>query len=182
MRVSGSEIRLIVILVVIVGAFVLVGWFPLHRRTTNLRQQVGALEPKVDGAFAATETIGTLGRHVQRLDDEIGASDKKLPVDAELAAFLSELSNHSKSLQVSDLKMNQGDVINGVDYKVIPVTLGFRGSFQSVFQFITRIESMRRPVRINQLEIGLQGSDEGTEVLNVSVDLDTFSAASEAQS
>ena len=70
-------------------------------------------------------------------------------------------------------ELQTGNIIQGEEYGVIPITLRFKGSFPAVYGFLQGIESMRRMIRITKLDFD-GDAQRVEEPLAVRIELYTF--------
>ena len=168
------------ILTALVAVFVLFLWMPLRSAEKKLQHRLDVKTLEMLAERAAMPDIVELAPRVYKLQATVDDAAKHLPNDVQLAGLLSELNAMIKSLEVTESEIVQGEILRGVDYQVIPVTIRFRGSFPSAFQFIRQIEAMPCLIRFDNLKMA-SGTDKHRQSLEVTIQLDTFFAPREGR-
>jgi len=175
MRIEQDQIKALVILSCLVGAFVLGLWLPHRLKNDRLRARINAAQAELGIVPVSPRELTDLAADVQRKREELGAATRYVPENTEIAELLRQLSSRLEQRQVVDQELLTEAIVRGSEFSVIPVSLKFRGTFPSVFQFIRDVESMRRQMQINLVELS-RSPGKPHEPLDVKLELSTFAA------
>ena len=182
MRIEKDQIISGIVLIVMAAVFVFGAWMPMRGKKSALLGRIEQLNQQLGPQRAEVANLVGLVEQEQRLTFELEQATRYVPQDVQLAALLSDLNAQIEALGVQDAKIEQEDLIVGIDYQIIPLSLHLRGRFLPIFDLVRQIESMDRLVRINSLEIALERAPWTPEsLLRVDVQLDTFAAAPESE-
>jgi len=173
MRIEKDQVRTLIILGLLAAVFGLVLWLPLHMQTERLHDRIAKAEKQLGMDRASTAGLGKLANEVIRLEQVVNGKQKHVPAQADLAPFLRDLSTELNALDVTRREVETLPIVEGPHYSIVPVNLQFRSGFVESFQFLKRIESKRRLIRINRFEV--DGRNESSEGGNaVRIELATF--------
>jgi len=153
MRIEKDQIRTLMILGAMAVIFGLVMWLPLHLKTTQLKERIAKAEKQLGMDRASTAGLGKLANEVIRLEQVVSGAQKHVPRQADLAPFLRDLSTELNALEVTEREVETLPIAEGAHYSIVPVNLQFHSDFPEAYQFLKRIESKRRLIRVNRLEI-----------------------------
>jgi len=173
MRIEKDQVRALMILGGLAVVFGLVLWLPLHLQSSKLSERIAKAEKQLGMDRASTMGLGKLANEVIRLEQVVSGAQKHVPAGAELAPFLRDLSTELNALNVTDREVETLPVVEGPHYSIVPVNLQFRSGFPGVYHFLKRVESKRRLIRINRLEIDGRRDDESGQRA-VRIELATF--------
>lgn len=107
--------------------------------------------------------------------------DLAIPIGSELGPLLTQLGEDLQHPSVVDQQMQARAVITGHDFSRIPLSLRFKGDFEALFQFLQRIESRHRIMRIDRLDVRRDGNKPKRPV-TVDIELSTFFRAKSGES
>ena len=182
MRIEKDQIISGVVLVVLAAVFVFGAWMPMRSKKAALVARIDRLNQELGPQRAEIANLAGLVEQEQLLTNELEQATRYVPEDVQLAALLSDLNAQIDALGVQDAKIEQEDMIIGIDYQIIPLSLRLKGKFLPIFDFVRQIESMDRLVRINSLEIALERAPWTPDtLLRVDIQLDTFAAVPESE-
>ncbi len=173
MSIERDQMRVMLVLGVMMGVFVLAFWLPNHLHEKRLHAELANAKQSLHVDNHSPEAMAGMMRQVTDLRTLTHQSQKYVPQTDELADLLRQLSIELYSQKVTGQEIQTGSIVHGDQYSVIPVTLRFQGSFPAVFGFLQRIESMRRMIRITRLELD-GDAQRVNEPLAVLVELYTF--------
>lgn len=143
------------------------------RRVAQLQQQVR------HGRESAVMLLST-HEQVAQLRREVVQFERSFPDAIDVGALLERLGEDLASQVVTQQEIQARNVVEGVDFNRIPLTLQFRGSFSALFGFLKRIEAHERIVRIDRITV-MRENRSGDGLLNVVIELSTFSRATQEQ-
>lgn len=158
----------LVIIAVVLAATAAFTWGLLLPGLDELRQrrdQISAGLDEIEQTQRSVGDVGSLYASIQSLNDEMRNFREQLPADRRFGAFLNDLSGCLEQSKIADyaiqpmasmvvvpgqlpedLKLAEGTVI-------LPVRVLFDSSFEHVFGFLSRMESLKRLCHIETLEL-----------------------------
>ena len=175
MRIERDQITTAAVLAAMLLVCVLGGWMPNRFRAARLESRIAEARSQLGLGSSGGEDVKQLARQVRELQDAINKTQKHIPQDDELADLLRRISEQLDDQAVVEPTIRTHSVRQGTDYRVIPIELRFEGSFPSAFGFVEQLESMRRLVRIDRLEVEADRKQRH-KPLAVALDLSTFCA------
>ena len=157
-----------VIISVALAAAMVFSWgllLPGIRELREQRDQVSEGLEKIEQTQRSVGDVGALYASIQSLNDEMQNFREQLPADRRFGAFLNDLSGCLEQSGVADyaiqpmpsmpvvpeqlpedLKLAEGTVI-------LPVRVHFDSSFEHVFDFLSRMELLKRLCHVESLEL-----------------------------
>lgn len=173
MHIEKDQVRALLILGALAVLFGLVLWLPLHLQSNRLNDRIAKAEKQLGMDRASTLGLGKLANEVIRLEQVVSGAQKHVPASAQLAPFLRDLSTELNALDVTEREVETLPVVAGPHYSIVPVNLQFQSGFPETYHFLKRVESKRRLIRINRLEIdGRRDHESGQR--EVRIELATF--------
>lgn len=106
-------------------------------------------------------------------------ASKHIPESNELASFLRTVDSELDNQKMIDAEKLTERIVPGQDYNVIPLSLRFKGDYNGLFRFVSKLENEERLIRINRLEVKGQ-PHKPDEPVDVRVELSTFASPVEA--
>lgn len=171
------------IVAVVLAATAAFTWGLLLPGTKDLRErreQIAAGLDKIEKTQRAVGDVGSLYASIQSLNAETQNFREQLPEDRRFGQFLNDLSGCLEKSKIADyaiqplpsrvvipeqlpedLKLAKGTVI-------LPVRILFESSFEHVFGFLARMESLKRLCHVENLELANDESRPG----HVKIDLE----------
>jgi Tfp pilus assembly protein PilO len=173
MRVEKDQIRALLVLVLLVGAFLGGVWYPIRARQQQIAVEIDAIEQANQTDRTTTVGLPALGERIVELERTVGSMNKVVPRETELASLLRQWSTELETQQVDNQDIQTKPIVHGADYNLIPIEMRFRGSFMSAFRFLRHVEGLNRLIRISELEV--RGNpDRPQEPLVIRIKLATF--------
>ncbi|MBI1335681.1 MAG: type 4a pilus biogenesis protein PilO [Phycisphaera sp.] len=173
MRIEKDQFKTLGVLVAMGCVFVFALWMPHHKRMEALRDRVVTAQRQMGVDRQSTAALVGLAQEVLDLKQQLGESSRFVPEGDDLADLLKQLSNDLESHNVFDREMQTRSAVNYANFSLIPVTLRFRGSFPAVYDFLDKIESMRRVVRVDRVQAeGRPGKGDG--LVDAQIELSAF--------
>jgi len=176
MQVEKDHLITLGAIVAVAALFVLIGWMPLRAKEARLASERMNLQVQLAEEQKKTIGLGQLARDVELLRSDAARTRKHVPRLDEQAGLLHKLSTELRLQNVQDQTIQTQAILEGDDFRVMPVRLTFRGSFLSTYLFIHRIEAMEQAVQVSRLEVEGDPS-KPDQMLSVVVDLHAFFAA-----
>lgn len=180
MHVERDQARTLLATGVLAAAFVAAMWLPHAMKERNLRQRIEKAQASINQDRAKVEGLAELSSQVVSLRNEVESSHRYVASEEEIPAMLRELSRELEARRVTDQEIQTQAVIEASNYRILPVTLKFKGSIESVMGFLSRLETMRQVIRVNRFEL-TRNQDPSVTVLAARIELSVFHAQSEAQ-
>ncbi len=177
MPIDRNILILSAIVVGLAAGFVVGLWLP-HRRTTAAKQQ--QIRQRQD-ALAAVNAKAETRSSPQSDRSRAAMSPEKLklaiPARPDLGLLLSQIGQDLNAVSVTEQQLQAKTIVDGSDFSRVPMTLRFRGSFEALFDFLHRLESRQRVIRIDRVMVRRDGVG-NAKMLQVDIDLSTFFRAS----
>ena len=146
---------------------------PASNRLTELRKQVSAAHTELQGNRARAGNLPVAERETQQLRSRVERFDKKLPKNADLAAFINDVTQMSQSAALRKLTWRPDSVAKKTDqFARLPIQFSFEGDFSGVFDFLREIEDMPRLTRVRKLD--MQSHDAKGTQMQVQLSLDIY--------
>jgi Tfp pilus assembly protein PilO len=179
MRIEGDQVKTALVVAALAAVFVFALWMPTQNRKKELQQQLQAAQHEAQSRSKDAKGMVELVEQVNELETLAKRDDHYVPAQDELAELLSQLTSGLTTQGIQNVEIKTDPIERYGKFNVMPVALRFRGSFQSVFQFLKHVESMRRLVRVTSVDIQPPMKDRGDNKLDVRVQLSTFFQVSE---
>lgn len=179
MRIERDQIQAVLILMGLGVAFLLLGYLPTRSKAAELDQRISQASQVLAAMSDDDETCRQLASDIEQLEQAVAGAQGFVPQDSELASVLRQITNELNAEQCSNPQIMAKESVEEAHYGRIPMTLDFAGSFETVFGFLKRLESMDRLVRIDKLEIRTDDSHDDTTAahpLRVKMEVSTFYA------
>jgi len=165
--VSMFKLNLVIVAVVLAtaAAFTWGLLLPGMEELRERREKISAGLDEIEQTQRAVGDVGALYASIQSLNEKMRNFREQLPADRRFGAFLNDLSGCLEQSKVSDyaiqpmpsmevvperlpedLKLARGTVI-------LPVRVLFDSSFERVFAFLSRMESLKRLYHVENLEL-----------------------------
>ncbi len=181
MSIERDVLKTAAVLLAMVTLFVLIVWLPSRLQAEHLVTRIADAEAELHAGDAARKKRPALESRVAELRQQVNATAKFVPADADLAELMRDLYSTLQQHAARDINTQHGDEVRGARYYTVPITIRFRATFVDTFLIIERIESMHRLIRIDKLDV-LGNRDNPQELLDVTVRISAFYAPSEGGS
>jgi len=180
MRIEFDQKATVLAVLLLIGLFAGLCWWPRQRERTALRAQVEKHAAQLAADRQRADALPVVREQVAKLRREAADSNKIVPQTSELADLLRRLTSQLDTQNMQEQEIQTEAIVSGAEFNVIPLTLRFAGSYEGVFGFVRGVESMSRLTRINVLEIvGVPTKPQ--EPVTVRMDITTFSTAGAKQ-
>lgn len=169
MRIDRDNLTLAGLVVALMVGFTVGLWFPHRRAVAAKQQEIDNQQQQFSSILAKTAPVAS------RSDHDVPAVDRELaiPPGAQLGPLLAQIGEDLKVGAVSDQQLQAKAIVDGGDFSRIPLVLHFRSTFGVLFEFLGRIESHKRIIRIDRVVVRADGSDP-QHPLRVDIELSTF--------
>jgi type IV pilus assembly protein PilO len=142
-------VALALVVVVAVAYFTLIR--PQRAESARLDEEIAALEPKVDAALAASQ--GGEAQAAVRVA-EIFELAKAIPGEEDMAGIILELDSVATSAGTRFLSITPAAPTEKGDYRAIPISLTFEGSYYDLTDFLFRLRNL---VAVRDGELAVKG-------------------------
>jgi len=156
--------------------FVFVVVLPQQRTLNNIRSQLTAAKDQMAFAELECEAAARVRAQLEELQDGEARIRRMIPSRLELGEFLERLSEVAALSELVDQHVAPEPAQKMAGVEVLPVKMTFESTFSSLFEFVKRIESLDRLVRISKLQI--VRSEQSPSVIKAEMTLQIFSCAS----
>lgn len=167
---SRAQIALGVMLLVLVGAFYLLGYRPAHQHLGALRAQIASMQQELRDNTAKSQILPTVALEVKNLRLRLDGA-KKLPKDMDVAGFINDLTRISQATQVRKPQYRPEAPKRGELFSQYPIQLQLQGPFGNVFSFIRETECLPRLTRAKSIDIKADPAKPGFVSVDLGMDL-----------
>lgn len=176
MRIDSSQKTLLAVLVLAIGTFVLLGWYPAHRDIKRLRAEIDTTVHQLSGSAEKTKGHPELHETVQRLKRELAATSKTIPHQGELAGLIREVSTRAEAQQLREQNLSTKPTVESAHYVTLPVEILCRGDALAAFGYVNQLEQMPQLVQLTGLYLSSDPDKSGA--VETRLTLNTFFYAS----
>lgn len=159
MQIDHSQKKLLITLVLAVGAFVSLGWYPAHRDIGTLSEEVQSIQKQIDGFQGKTVGHAALFAEVQRMEAELASTSKVIPQQNELAGLIREISTRIDGQALGERELNTRPTVESDHYVTLPIDIACTGDSLSAFHFVNDLESMPQLVQLSGLYMSVDPKD-----------------------
>ncbi len=164
-------------LLLLVGLFTGLVWWPAHSGIRQLRTDISEAEEKLGIARDRSDGLALLAGEVERLRERKNSTNKVIPMADEKAEVLRTLSVYVEDQNLTDRNMSTDPEQATENYLVMPVHIEFTGDSLAAFEFVHRLESMTKMVQVEELDMRMP--DPTVPDVRTSLKLNTYFAALE---
>lgn len=161
-----------VLAVVLLAVFVGLVFIPQQRKFERLRAQAATLRDGTMLGAAQLARLEGLQAQVRHAEADLAAYDRNIPHGPELGVFLEQVDVLASSQKVVDPDVVPAASFGDRGIEVLPIEMGFSGTFASVYGFVQAVESLPRLARVSRLEI--ERADYARDVLEANVTVRVF--------
>ncbi|MCE9590969.1 MAG: type 4a pilus biogenesis protein PilO [Planctomycetes bacterium] len=180
MQIERDQVRTLAATGILCAAFVVAMWLPHAMKERDLRARIEKSRQAIEQDRAKTTVISDLSARVAGLKHEVDASKRYVAAESEVPSMLRDLSRELEARKVTEQEIQTQAVVECADFRVLPVSLRFKGSIESVMGFLNKIESMRQVLRVSRFEL-THDAEPASTLLTARVELSAFYAPAEAQ-
>ncbi len=156
-----QQVMICIIAVVIVGVFVLDRYLPLRRRTKAIKQTVAAQTLTIAKGAADSKRMPLLKEQLLELQSELGDYEANIPEQRALGAFLHKLADLMNEYNLKDQVIEPGKEVEADKFNCIPVNMQCKGKLAQIFEFYSRLQTLDRLIRIEQVKLSNDGGYKG---------------------
>ena len=160
-----------VLAVALLAAFMATLFVPQHRKVRRLRAHVAALRNETQRRAVEVAGLNALQKQVLEAEAALADYARNIPPRAGLGDFLEQVGELAARQDVLDPDVVPLASTAGPQIEVLPIEMGFSGTFASVYGFVRGVESLPRPARVARLEIARAGYDADVLEANVTVQI-----------
>lgn len=178
MRIERDEVQTAAIIAALIAAFVFGLYLPHRKKVAQTEAQITTLQAQLQADPNDTRHLVALVEEVESLKQSLTGAQQYVPPQSELAELLKQLSADLESIgseggpsTVTGQETQTRAIANYSNYSVLPVGMRFQTTFASAFNFLERIESMQRLVRIDVLEMSWNNQPERRLYRDVPLDV-----------
>ena len=167
-------IILVAILLVIVGGFVYLLYLPKQEELSNLQEQRGTLQAKLQQDRRIANDLPKFQAEYKKMQDQLAQTLAELPNEKEIPSLLTSISSLAKDNGLEVLRFRPGGEVKKGFYAEVPVSLQLVGSYHDVALFFQAVSDLSRIVNINNLSMSNPKTVAGQTVLSVDCLATTF--------
>jgi len=135
---------------------------PANQHLAEAKQRVDGKRAKLSEFEEATVKAEDLNKQLEQLQEAIRFFESKLPPTSEIYKVLEQVTlvAQKKGLTPKTIRTLQRKDNSG--YIEQPLEMKWVGSFNAFYSFLLEIEKLPRIMKLRQLELEKEGTDEGT--------------------
>lgn len=146
-------LTLVVTFVVIVGAYVYLGWMPLQEEITRQESQVKLQKTLLVKNQRLAHDLPRKQKEYAKLEKQLKVALNMLPKKSQIPDLLENVSWAGKDSGLEFKKFKPGREVAKQIYAEVPVSLDISGSFRQMLTFLKRVGEMPRIVDIKNLTL-----------------------------
>ena len=133
--------------------FVLCGYLPSRQRLAALEQMRARQRQTIERAGAQSGELVKLEWRVRTMEAAVKDYDRRVPAERTLGTFLQQVAGI-----MTDCQLGEQVVLPGKEWKTdrlscVPIHVACRGTLASVFDFLTKLQSLDRLVRLEKVTL-----------------------------
>ena len=166
MRLDRDQARTLLILLGLCAAFGLGLLVPRQVKFARLRKQIDTSKGQLGTDRKNAAGLVQLARKVKKFQEIVSGAQHHVPQESDLAPLIKQLSSDLKEQRVQEKEIQTHNAVTGPNYNTIPITLRFAATFPKTYEFLKKVESNRRLIRVEHLAITerqRRGRSEDTE-------------------
>ena len=176
MRIERDQARIMLILFLLTGAFAVGLWWPARQQQQAVQQRIAAAQSKLQNSRDGNNSLIDLVSNVEQTQKILTQRSHHLPTQNEMAPLLRDLVTQMSQCHLSNHQVLPRNVIQGIEYSMIPLRLDFDGRFSDVFAFLRQIETTSRLIRIQRLDIQPDNSRSPSGNVHATIEFAAFFA------
>ncbi len=126
---------------------------PLNKKLKNLQAQHQSLLQQNQMAAAKAQSYPQLAEKLERMQQEVGDFDAKIPAERAVGAFLQQIADIMKRHNLANQLVQPSAEVQADKLNCIPVSFACTGNLEQIFAFFQDIEKLQRLIHIEQLEL-----------------------------
>lgn len=146
-----------VAVVALAVAFLLLQYLPLDKKTRSLKAANTRLLAENTAASARLEVLPQMHEEIEKMKEQVGDFDAKVPVGRSHGLFLQNLTSVMQKQGLGELVVQPGTETETSGLSQIPVYIRCRGKLVQIFKFFKALEDFERIIQIG--EVGLTAND-----------------------
>ena len=123
------------------------------KRQRAIKQENELLSDRLRDMKTVEQKIKHLEEIINRTQEELETSNKRIPKSAEIGVFFNQLDIMMKERDLVLISVKPKPGIKEKSLTKIPIQLMFEGSFVNIFKMILALETMDRTVVMEKVEI-----------------------------
>ncbi len=159
-------ISVVVVLLIVLFAFFVV--MPKMNQIKDLRAQQKSENKELESAKATLDRLKGLKKNSAKIEAEMAGLKLKMPENPQLPSLLIEINTIASEAGIDFITISPGELSQLEEYAEIPLNITITGRFFDLIDFLYRIRSNVREIKVTSVSIG-EGS-EGLPDLSVSIE------------
>jgi Tfp pilus assembly protein PilO len=169
---ARAQWTMTILMVSLIGAYAVLGWWPANRRLGALRAEIAARSQRIETNQARASSLPNLAIDVDRLRLKLERFNKQLPKTPGLEDFINDAAQFSNQYGIKRM-MHQPGVTRRLElYGETPIVMSFEGEFNNVFTFVRQLEEMPRLTRVKTLNV--RSKDGKLGLVDVNLVMNTY--------
>lgn len=148
-------------------------WYPSHAQRQTLRKHIETYEVAL-GLSGGGADLRQLAQQVDRLEEQVQQQTGYVPDSAQAGEVYQGIAAAFRGFEVRDREISTRNAAEYAEYGVMPVSVEFQAGFDEAFGVIRELESARRMMRLDRVEIESGRRDAESQSLSVQIELSAF--------
>lgn len=154
--------------------FVYFAWTPQSNQLARIGKERVAEEQKIEAARATLAKLERTKRNAPKTEAKIVKIGRKMPSEPELPSLIVQLQNIANDAGISIIRFSPSEPKALSGYGQLDVSIEYQGTYQSIDDFLYRLENSPRAMRVDNFNIGRSSGQPGYPLLRGSMTISTF--------
>jgi Tfp pilus assembly protein PilO len=138
---------------VIVCVFVIFWYRPLREEMRIIKHTRAEQMMTLAKGTADAEQLPALGEQLRKMQTELQDYESKIPSQRDFGAFLGRITDLMNENNLEEQSIEPGAVVEVDKFNCIPLSMKCKGGLRQIYNFYTRLQSLGRLVRIEQVRL-----------------------------
>lgn len=171
-RIEKKQFVMSIAVIAITVVFLFVQYLPLNGKARELKAKNVLLISEISSLGNRLDVLPELHQEIEKLRQQNGDFDAKIPVGRAHGEFLQSLASVMKQQGLGELIIQPGEEVQAGEIFRIPVYIRCEGKLIHIFKFFKAMESFQRIIQIE--EISMTGSNKFDGTLTMQAKTNIF--------
>jgi Tfp pilus assembly protein PilO len=170
-KIEKKQIVMSVAVVTLAAAFVFFQYLPLDRKAKKLKAANMGLLTDSTITSARIEALPELYKEIEKIKEQVGNFDAKIPADRSHGLFLQDLTSVMQKHGLGELVVQPGTETGTLGLSQIPVNIRCKGKLEQIFEFFKSLENFERIIQIEGISLAADNTFDGTVTMQAKVNI-----------
>lgn len=170
-KIEKKQVVMSVAVVILATAFVFFQYLPLNKKAGVLKSANAALLTENAAADARENVLPQLLGEIEKLKEEIGNFDAKIPAGRSHGIFLQDITSIMQKAGLDELMVQPGTETETEGLSLIPVYIRCKGRLPQIFEFFKALDKFERIVQIEEVSLTGNAAYDGTITMQAKVNI-----------